>query len=65
MKGESNSAIMAWIQDQTKPEDYILTDTEYYAVYEYVDKEKDGFPVHLKEGLLKLLNGEMHRRMER
>jgi hypothetical protein len=44
--------------------DYTLTEGEYWAVYEWIDKEKDGLPGELKEGLLKLINGEMHRRMD-
>ena len=40
-----------------------LTDTEYWAVYEWINAEKDGLPSPLKEGLLKLVNAEMHRRM--
>jgi hypothetical protein len=46
-----------------KPEDYVLTDAEYYAVYDWIDAEKDGFSGDLKEGLLKLVNGEEKRRM--
>ena len=60
---EKDSPIMAFIRAQSKPEDYTLTDDEYYAVYDYIDGGKDGFPEPLKEGLLKLLNGEMYRRM--
>ena len=46
-----------------KPKNYILTDAEYYAVYDWIEAEKDGFPGDLKEGLLKLLNGEEKRRI--
>lgn len=46
------------------PANYVLTDEEYEAVYDWVEQEKDRLPSPLKEGLLKLLNGEMHRRME-
>lgn len=60
---KEKSELMAWLREQSKPENYILTDDEYYAVYEYIDGGKDGFPEPLKEGLLKLLNGEMYRRM--
>lgn len=60
---KKDSPIMAWIRDQSKDEDYTLTDPEYYAVYDYIDGRKDSFPEPLKEGLLKLLNGEMHRRI--
>jgi hypothetical protein len=47
------------------PDDYRLGEEEYEAVYEWIDREKDSLPSPLKEALLKLLNGEMHRRMER
>lgn len=60
---KEKSEIMAWLREQSKPEDYVLTDAEYYAVYDYIDGRKDSFPEPLKEGLLKLLNGEMHRRI--
>lgn len=56
-------SLMSWVRAQTKPEDYILSNDEYSAVYEYINGRKDEFPEPLKEGLLKLLNGEMHRRM--
>ena len=46
-----------------KPEDYVLTDAEYQAVYDWIDRSKDGLSGHLKVGLLKLLNGEEKRRM--
>lgn len=60
---EKDSPLMSWLRDQSKDEDYVLSDPEYYAVYEYIDGLKDSFADPLKEGLLKLLNGEMHRRM--
>lgn len=60
---ENESFFMSWVRAQTKPEDYILTDDEYNAVSEYINRGKDGFPEPLKEGLLKLLNGELHRRI--
>lgn len=46
-----------------KPEHYVLTDAEYSAVYDWIDAEKDTFSGDLKEGLLKLVNGEEKRRM--
>ncbi len=46
-----------------KPEDNILTDAEYCAVYDWIEAEKDGLNGDLKEGLLKLLNGEESRRI--
>ena len=46
-----------------KPKDYILTDAEYYAVYDWIDREKDYLSGDLKEGLLKLVNGEENKRM--
>lgn len=46
-----------------KPKDYILTDAEYYAVYDWIEAEKDGLNGDLKDGLLKLLNGEEKRRI--
>jgi len=39
---------------------YVLTEDEYWAVYDWVNAEKDRLPSPLKEGLLKLLNGEMY-----
>jgi len=57
------SSLIEQIKALSKPEDYELTDAEYDAVYDYIDGGKDGFSGDLKEGLLKLLNGEMHRRM--
>jgi hypothetical protein len=47
----------------TGDQDYTLNDDEYWAVYDWVNAEKDGLPSPLKEGLLKLLNGEMWRRV--
>lgn len=43
---------------------YILNDAEYYAVYDWINAEKDGLPSPLKEGLLKLVNGEAYRRAD-
>lgn len=55
------------LQEQLKAlagtQDYSLTDEEYQAVYDWINAEKDDLPYPLKEGLLKLLNGEMYRRM--
>lgn len=45
------------------PADYVLTDAEYWAVYDWIDKEKDYLSGDLKEGLLKLVNGEEKKRM--
>jgi len=45
------------------PADYILTDEEYQAVYDWITQEKDALPGPLREGLLKLINGEEKRRM--
>jgi hypothetical protein len=47
------------------PEQYQLTSAEYDAVYTWIDQEKDSFSGDLKEGLLKLINGEEKRRMAR
>ena len=47
------------------PEQYQLTSAEYDAVYTWIDQEKDSFSGDLKEGLLKLINGEEKRRMTR
>ena len=57
------TSLMDFVKAQSKPEDYVLTNEEYEAVYDYIDGRKDSFPEPLKEGLLKLLNGEMHRRI--
>ena len=57
------TSLMDFVKAQSKPEDFFLTDGEYDAVYDYINGKKDSFPEPLKEGLLKLLNGEMHRRM--
>jgi hypothetical protein len=46
-------------------QDYELTEDEYDAVYDWIQGNMDGLPWPLKEGMLKLINGEMHRRMER
>lgn len=45
--------------------DYRLTAEEYAAVYDWIQAHMDGLPWPLKEGMLKLINGEMHRRMSR
>jgi hypothetical protein len=45
------------------PDNYTLTDTEYQSVTDWLTVEKDHLSGDLKEGLLKLLNGEMHRRI--
>jgi len=45
------------------PADYVLTDEEYRAVYEWIDAEKDHLPGPLRQGFLKLVNGEEKRRM--
>jgi|GEM_PF-1862594 hypothetical protein len=45
------------------PADYALTDKEYQAVYDWIDREKDNLSGDLKEGLLKLVNGEEKKRM--
>ena len=47
------------------PEQYQLTSAEYDAVYTWIDQEKDSFSGDLKEGLLKLINGEEKRRIAR
>ena len=51
------------LRQHFRPEDDRLTDGEYEAVTDWIDREKDGLSGDLKAGLLKLLNGEMHRRM--
>lgn len=45
------------------PDDYVLTEDEYQSVTDWLTVEKDHLSGCLKEGLLKLLNGEMHRRI--
>lgn len=45
------------------PADYALTEAEYQAVYDWIDREKDNLSGDLKEGLLKLVNGEEKKRM--
>lgn len=40
-----------------------LTDDEFEAVYDWVTIHKDEWPALLKNGLLKLLNTEGHRRL--
>lgn len=55
--------ITQWIKDHTPPDAYVLTDPEYWAVYDFVEAHKDEWDEPFKEGMLKLLNGEMHRRM--
>jgi len=45
------------------PADYALTEAEYWAVYDWIDREKDNLSGDLKEGLLKLVNGEEKKRM--
>lgn len=45
------------------PADYALTEAEYRAVYDWIDREKDNLSGDLKEGLLKLVNGEEKKRM--
>lgn len=57
------SDITDWIKSHSKAEDYFLTDSEYYAVTDFVEAHKDEWKGDLGEGLLKLLNGEMHRRI--
>jgi hypothetical protein len=44
-------------------QDYTLTDAEYLAVSDWINAEKDHIPEPRKEGLLKLINGEMNRRL--
>jgi len=45
--------------------DYDLTDDEYHAAYDWINANKDGLSWTLKEAMLKLINGEMRRRMGR
>lgn len=45
------------------PADYALTEAEYRAVYDWIDREKDNLSGDLKKGLLKLVNGEEKKRM--
>jgi hypothetical protein len=40
-----------------------LTEEEFNAVYRFVDENQDDFASPFKEGLLKLINNEMHERM--
>lgn len=51
------------LADLFNPANYVLTEAEYQAVYDWIDREKDAFSGDLKEGLLKLVNGEEKRRM--
>ena len=51
------------LADLFNPADYVLTEAEYRAVYDWIDCEKDALSGDLKEGLLKLVNGEEKRRM--
>lgn len=51
------------LKDLLASEDYTLTDAEYYAVYDFAEGHKDEWPQPFKGGMLKLLNGEMHRRL--
>lgn len=44
--------------------DYRLTEDEYWAVYDWINAEKDGMEAVLRAGMLKLINGEMHRQMK-
>jgi len=55
-------SVMDWIRSQMDPADYVLTDEEFQAVYDWINAEKDSLPHPLKAGLLKLLNGEEYRR---
>ena len=55
--------IKARLETMIDPKAYALTEEEYAAVYEWIDREKDGLPYPLKEGLLKLINREEKRRM--
>ena len=40
---------------------YTLTDSEYWAVYDYITSHMDEWPEELKKGFLKLINGEAQR----
>lgn len=51
------------LADLFNPADYVLTEAEYRAVYDWINCEKDALSGDLKEGLLKLVNGEEKRRM--
>lgn len=51
------------LADLFNPDDYVLTEAEYRAVYDWINHEKDALSGDLKEGLLKLVNGEEKRRM--
>lgn len=51
------------IKSFDKPEDFKLTEEEYWAVYEWVNANKDDLPGPLKSGMLKLINGEEHRNL--
>jgi len=42
---------------------YELTDAEFDAVTDWIQAEMDGLPFTVKEGLLKLINAETHRRL--
>jgi hypothetical protein len=62
-RAKKSPAASEHLKAMIDPKSYILTDDEYEAVYEWIDREKDGLPYNLKEGLLKLVNGEEKRRM--
>lgn len=49
----------------SKDEDYELTEAEYASVYDFINAHKDEWPWDLKEGLLKLLNGEERRTLQK
>lgn len=51
------------LADFFNPADYVLTEAEFRAVYDWIDREKDYLSGDLKEGLLKLVNGEENKRM--
>lgn len=40
-----------------------LTNEEWEAVYDWINREMDRLPSPLKEGILKLVNEEQHRRV--
>ena len=51
------------LADLFNPADYVLTEAEFRAVYDWIDREKDFLSGDLKEGLLKLVNGEENKRI--
>lgn len=58
-------SVSEWLLSQSGPEDYRLTDDEFYALEDWINAHKDGLEWPMKNGLLKLFNAEEHRRLAR